>query len=305
MLTLGGQQVPLSVRPAEARMVAHPAVGSSSNKGGTRGQALEVQLPGRILYVRDAGGSTAQLVHAEVDGQAVHLQVLAAGPRHYHLQHCGAQRLVQVDSPAAAQLAQHMPPPVVEDFSKVGADKWAVGRCVGAPWLAGMPWWLLPGNWAGGAASSVAIEQPAAPACCALACVYGAPCCCLQVVRSPMPGTLVSVSVVLGQRVSPGDEVCYAAIKPGVACLGVRWRWGAICSAMAIVLCLSTLAAATAGSLPHLPLQFCPLPPLRCTGGCCGGDEDAQCAAGGGGGGGEERGGAGRSGSGGPAHCAI
>ena len=140
VLTLGGQQVPLTVRPADARMVAAPASSSSnSTSGSTRGQALEVQLPGRILYVQDAGGSTAQLVHAEVDGQAVHLQVLAAGPRHYQLQHCGAQRVVQVDSPAAAQLAQHMPLPVV-DFTKVGG--WVPG------WVPGC-WPALPVTWVG------------------------------------------------------------------------------------------------------------------------------------------------------------
>lgn len=97
----GGRQVPLTVRPADPRFLPSP---SPSSGGGARaaaagsgaGQGLEVQLPHRILYVRDAGGSTAQLVRAEVDGAPVSLQVLASGPRQLKLQHCGAHRLVQV-----------------------------------------------------------------------------------------------------------------------------------------------------------------------------------------------------------------
>jgi hypothetical protein len=222
VLTLGGQQVPLTVRPAEPRMVAHSAsAGSRSNNGSARGQALEVQLPGRILYVQDAGGSTAQLVHAEVDGQAVHLQVLAAGPRHYHLQHCGAQRVVEVDSPAAAQLAQHMPPPVVEDFSKVGAwvGGWVHG-CCRAGWHA----LVVATIWVSGRMGQLALWQlngRRPPAWCALAFVSMVPPAAgwLQVVRSPMPGTLVSVSVELGQRVSHGDEVCCAVLP-----CALTWR---------------------------------------------------------------------------------
>lgn len=88
MLTLEGQQVPLAVRPADPRMMG--------GGGGAAGQGLEVQLPHRIMYVRDAGGSTAQLSRAEVDGAQVSLQVLSAGLRQYRLQHCGAHRVVQV-----------------------------------------------------------------------------------------------------------------------------------------------------------------------------------------------------------------
>ncbi|KAL4458176.1 hypothetical protein ABPG75_013041 [Micractinium tetrahymenae] len=147
VLTLEGQQVPLTVRPAEPRMMGSAGTaGSTGSSGGTAaGQGLEVQLPHRIMYVRDAGGSTAQLVRAEVDGAPLSLQVLSAGPRQYKLQHCGAQRTVQVDTPVSAQLQQYMPPPQVEDFAKV--------------------------------------------------------------IRSPMPGTLVSIGVLPGQHVNPGDEV--------------------------------------------------------------------------------------------------
>ncbi len=95
VLTLDGQQVPLAVRPADPRMMGD-AAGAGSAGGSAAGQGLEVQLPHRILYVRDAGASTAQLVRAEVDGESANLQVLAAGPRQYRLQHCGAHRVVQV-----------------------------------------------------------------------------------------------------------------------------------------------------------------------------------------------------------------
>ncbi|KAL4856779.1 Propionyl-CoA carboxylase alpha chain [Chlorella vulgaris] len=150
VLTMDEQQVPVTVRPAEARMVGAAATTATTSAAATTppgggGQALEVQLPHRIMYVRDCGTGNAQLVRAEVDGQAAVLQVLEAGPRQYALQHCGAQRVVQVDGVLAAQLARHMPVPQVEDFSKV--------------------------------------------------------------IRSPMPGTLVSVTVKQGQRVAPGDEV--------------------------------------------------------------------------------------------------
>ncbi|KAI7845174.1 hypothetical protein COHA_001219 [Chlorella ohadii] len=111
VLTLEGQQVPATVRPAAPELAAAAAPGA--------GQALEVQLPHRILLVRDAGGSSAQLVHAEVDSERVALQVLSRGPRHLRLQHCGAQRLVALDAPAAAQLTRCMPAPTMEDFSKV------------------------------------------------------------------------------------------------------------------------------------------------------------------------------------------
>ncbi len=113
VLTLEGQQVPATVRPAAPELAAAAAPGA--------GQALEVQLPHRILLVRDAGGSSAQLVHAEVDSERVALQVLSRGPRHLRLQHCGAQRLVALDAPAAAQLTRSMPAPAMEDFSKVGS----------------------------------------------------------------------------------------------------------------------------------------------------------------------------------------
>lgn len=112
VLTLEGRQVPATIRPADPRLAGPPPPGSRA------GQALEVQLPHRILLARDAGGSTAQLVNAEVDGEAVLLQVLSSGPRQYRLQHCGAHRTVQVDSPLAAHLGRYMPPPHTEDFSK-------------------------------------------------------------------------------------------------------------------------------------------------------------------------------------------
>lgn len=98
MLTLGEQQVPATVRPAAPGLVASGGSSSSSSggSGAGPGQALEVQLPQRILLVRDMGGSTAQLVRTEVDGEPVSLQVLDSGPRQLKLQHCGAHRVVQV-----------------------------------------------------------------------------------------------------------------------------------------------------------------------------------------------------------------
>ena len=97
-------------------------------------------------------------------------QVLASDPRHYTLQYCGAQRTVTVDSPAAAALARYMPEPQVEDFSKV----------------------RIPYQESAGPRSTAA-PAPGPRAA--------------QVVRSPMPGTLVSVSVAAGDVVAPGDEV--------------------------------------------------------------------------------------------------
>lgn len=58
VLTLGERQVPATVRPAAPGLAPAPGPGE--------GQALEVQLPHRILVVRDTGGSTAQLVNARV-----------------------------------------------------------------------------------------------------------------------------------------------------------------------------------------------------------------------------------------------
>jgi hypothetical protein len=136
VLTMDEQQVPVTVRPAEARMVGAAATTTTTSAAATTppgggGQALEVQLPHRIMYVRDCGTGNAQLLRAEVDGQAAVLQVLEAGPRQYALQHCGAQRVVQVDGVLAAQLARHMPVPQVEDFSKVGGCMvWWVGGVI-------------------------------------------------------------------------------------------------------------------------------------------------------------------------------
>ena len=115
VLTLEGQQVHATVRPASPELAAAVAPGA--------GQALEVQLPHRIMLVRDTGGSSAQLVNAEVDGERVALQVLSRGPRHLRLQHCGAQRLVALDAPLAAELTHYMPAPTPEDFSKVGEGR--------------------------------------------------------------------------------------------------------------------------------------------------------------------------------------
>ncbi|EFN58393.1 hypothetical protein CHLNCDRAFT_55993 [Chlorella variabilis] len=93
VLTLSGQQTAVVVRPAESRMVATSGINGAEHGSG---QALE----------------------AEVDGQAVFLQVLQMGPRQYKLQHCGAQRVIQVDSPLSARLGCHMPVQHAEDFSK-------------------------------------------------------------------------------------------------------------------------------------------------------------------------------------------
>lgn len=140
VLTLEGQQVLATVRPAAPELAAAAAPGV--------GQALEVQLPHRILLVRDTGGSSAQLVNAEVDSERVALQVLSRGPRHLRLQHCGAQRTVALDAPLAAELTRYMPAPTTEDLSKVGGCGWLAEGCGGEKrgrgWLCA--WWAAAGS---------------------------------------------------------------------------------------------------------------------------------------------------------------
>lgn len=136
VLTLEGQQVPAAVRPAGPGLAAPPPPGG--------GQALEVQLPHRILVARDRGGSTAQLLRGEVDGRAVALQVLGSSPRSFHVQHCGAQRSVAVDTPLAAQLAVHMPAPRTQDLGKVGR---------------GGGWETQPGGWCEGVSAAELDER--------------------------------------------------------------------------------------------------------------------------------------------------
>lgn len=113
VLSVSNQQVPATVRPAKTSMVQ-----KNCRDGGV--QAMEVQLPHRILYVQKMGHGDAQLVQAEVDGQEVCLQVLEVAGRQYKLQHCGAQRVVRVESPLLVSLGHHMPLPRTEDLSKVG-----------------------------------------------------------------------------------------------------------------------------------------------------------------------------------------
>ena len=206
VLTLEGQQVPATVRPAAPELAGAAAPGA--------GQALEVQLPHRILLVRDSGGSSAHLVHAEVDGEGVALQVLASGPRQLKLQHCGAQRVVCLDGPLAAQLTRYMPPPTTEDYSKARVA--GGGGCSGG-W--GWRWGRRALTCTCWAAGGVLLPHHSAPAWPVTACPLRGkhvPAAsftqlprpaCLQVIRSPMPGTLVSLGVQPGQRVDPGDEV--------------------------------------------------------------------------------------------------
>ena len=189
VLTQEGQQVHATVRPASPELAAAVAPGA--------GQALEVQLPHRIMLVRDTGGSSAQLVNAEVDGERVALQVLSRGPRHLRLQHCGAQRLVALDAPLAAELTRYMPAPTTEDFSKVGEGRG------GGRWRDG---WVLPGQqrracgfWSVPVARVPNLLHPSL--------LHPALRCHLQVIQSPMPGTLVHLAVEAGQEVNPGDEV--------------------------------------------------------------------------------------------------
>ncbi len=49
---------------------------------------------------------------------------------------------------------------------------------------------------------------------------------CLQVIRSPMPGTLVHLAVEVGQEVHPGDEV-RACSRHGWH--GMQWRHSLQC----------------------------------------------------------------------------
>ena len=181
VLTVGGQPVAATVRPASAEL-AGAAAGA-----GLPGQALEVQLPHRILLVRDAGGSTAQLVNAEVDGLPMFLQVLAAGPRQLTLQHCGAQRVVTVDTPQAAALVQHMPPVHLEDFSKVGGA--GPCGCIGACGAAAAA--AKPGVQAG--------PQHWLPACCA-------PAACRRSSSHPCPAPWSACTCSRGSRSTPGTR---------------------------------------------------------------------------------------------------
>lgn len=110
-------------------------------------QSFEVTLPDRVLTVAvDQLQSDSLVLKARVDhAEDITLQILEHVPRALLLQHCGAQRHIVIDRGDIAGLSQYMPPPHVEDMSKV--------------------------------------------------------------VRSPMPGNLVSVSVKVGQEVQPGDEL--------------------------------------------------------------------------------------------------
>lgn len=256
MLTLEGQQVPLAVRPANPRMMGSAAAG--------QGQGLEVQLPHRIVYVRDAGGGTAQLVQAEVDGAPVSLQVLSAGLRQYRLQHCGAHRVVQVGGglplgpvmqpggslrktmpllmACTAGMARHMcgrttretvaglvphprplpPPRAAGGLAGVGAaaavhagaaggglckGEWCAGMGAGCGGGAPFPWdgAALPAMHA--CHTLLTLCTPAALHSFAYSCAYAnlyPP--AVQVIRSPMPGTLVSIDVAPGQHVNQGDQ---------------------------------------------------------------------------------------------------
>ncbi len=69
---------------------------------------------------RFAPPSLASALQADIDHMGVCCQVVRWSPRQYTLQYCGAHRTITIDSPAAAALAQYMPPPPVEDLSKVG-----------------------------------------------------------------------------------------------------------------------------------------------------------------------------------------
>ncbi|KAF8068440.1 Pcca [Scenedesmus sp. PABB004] len=114
--------VPLEVlvRPAGLQMVGREGVDAG---------ALEVQLPGHVAYVwarrGDAAGGRGRepyctfLRHMVVDGRAITLQVARFIPRGVVLQYLGAQRELYVESPAAAALARHMPPPHVSGASRV------------------------------------------------------------------------------------------------------------------------------------------------------------------------------------------
>ena len=160
-------------------------------------------------------------------------------------------RTITIDSPAAAALAKYMPPPAVEDLSKVGGRVWALGALCGVCWHsrreeeeqeaeclprnggAGHRWrgrgilqaGLVPSprlagclgsrnSSAAAVASGRAMElwrsRPPAPcpACPTRTALCPAPPRPRpQVLRSPMPGTLVSLAVGEGAEVVEGQEL--------------------------------------------------------------------------------------------------
>ncbi|KAL6786027.1 hypothetical protein ACKKBG_A01110 [Auxenochlorella protothecoides x Auxenochlorella symbiontica] len=141
VLTMGEEQFPARLRPSPAGLVP-------SSSAAAAGPSFQVELAERVLQVTPEAGPSelaGVLARASIDGVQIAAQVLELGARDVALQVAGAQRRVRVATPAAAALAQLMPEPVREDFSRA--------------------------------------------------------------VRSPMPGTLVSLAVAVGDAVRPGDDV--------------------------------------------------------------------------------------------------
>jgi propionyl-CoA carboxylase alpha chain len=138
-----GVQTPVLIRRASPAMVGCSSASTSSSSSST--PALEIELPERILQISATSVDGALLVQATIDGNEALCQIIDKSARHVTLQYCGAHRKITIDSPAAAEVAHYMPPPHLEDLSKV--------------------------------------------------------------VRSPMPGVMVSVAVAKGDVVEEGDEV--------------------------------------------------------------------------------------------------
>jgi propionyl-CoA carboxylase alpha chain len=108
-------QIPVLIRKASPEMAA----GSPSPLSSSTTPPLEIELPDRILQLSATSVDGALLVHATIDGNEAFCQIIDKSARHMTLQYCGAHRKVTIDSPAAAEVAHYMPPPHLEDLSKV------------------------------------------------------------------------------------------------------------------------------------------------------------------------------------------
>jgi len=136
-----GKQTPVAIRRASPDMASST---EALNHFSTT-PPLEIELPDGVFQITATSVDGALLVHATIDGNEALCQIIDKSARHMTIQYCGAHRRVTSDSPAAAEVAHYMPPPHLEDLSKI--------------------------------------------------------------VRSPMPGVLVSVNVSKGDVVEEGDEV--------------------------------------------------------------------------------------------------
>jgi propionyl-CoA carboxylase alpha chain len=111
--TASGDAVTVAVRPSPAGMVpprSSPAVEP----------ALEIELPERVLHVSLRVHATpTPVVYADIDGAEAICQVIHRQGQQLTLQYAGAHRTFTVASPTVAALQPLMPPPHVEDLSRL------------------------------------------------------------------------------------------------------------------------------------------------------------------------------------------